>query len=181
MKKYTLEEIKAVLEQPDFLTVKKDYVSPATIKIERLLFTGPLNQPNSIKVEVDYLQNVILPTKDLNYQNEYGVETKVRVMDIREITAEKIRAMNDRIRYRDFYDFAMICLKLEINLEEVIELVKKKEVRKTISSKNILNNWELAKKDKVSELSAIYFTEEVADETVINILSKLDFPDISAH
>ena len=177
----TLEEIKMVLEEPDFLTVKKDYVSEATIKIERLLFTGPLNQPNSIKVEVDYLQNVILPTKDLNYQNEYGVETKVRVMDIREITAEKIRAMNDRIRYRDFYDFAMICLKLEINLEEVIELVKKKEVRKTISSKNILNNWELAKKDKVSELSAIYFTEEVADETVINILSKLDFPDISAH
>lgn len=40
---------------------------------------------------------------------------KVRVMDIREITAEKIRAMSDRIRYRDFYDFAMILKKLAIN------------------------------------------------------------------
>jgi uncharacterized protein len=177
----TLEEIKTVLEQPDFLTVKKDYVSPATIKIERLLFTGPLNQPNSIKVEVDYLQNVILPTKDLDYQNEYGVKTKVRVMDIREIAAEKIRAMNDRIRYRDFYDFAMICLKLQIDLEEVIELVKKKEIRKTISFENILSNWELAKKDKASELSAIHFTEEVADEDVAGILSKLDFPDINFY
>ena len=177
----TLEEIKTVLEQPDFLTVKKDYVSPATIKIERLLFTGPLNQPNSIKVEVDYLQNVILPTKDLDYQNEYGVKTKVRVMDIKEIAAEKIRAMNDRIRYRDFYDFAMICLKFKIDLVEMIELVKKKEIRKTISSKNILSNWELAKGDKVSELSAIHFTEEVADEVVTSILGKLDFLDINAY
>ncbi len=173
-----LEEVKAVLEQPDFLTVKKDYVSPATIKIERLLFIGPLNQPNSIKVEIDYLQNVILPTKDLDYQNEYGVKTKVRVMDIREIAAEKIRAMNDRMRYRDFYDFAMICIKLKINLDEVVELVKKKEIRKNINPKNILSNWELAKKEKASELSAIHFTEEVADEDVTNILNKLEFPDL---
>lgn len=176
-----LEEVKAVLEQPDFLAVKKDYVSPATIKIERLLFTGPLNQPNSIKVEIDYLQNVILPTKDLDYQNEYGVKTKVRVMDIREIAAEKIRAMNDRVRYRDFYDFAMIYVKLKIDLSEVINLVKQKEIRKTISPKNILSNWELAKKDKVSELSAIYFTEELADQKVTEILQKLDFPELKSN
>lgn len=45
----------------------------------------------------------------MDYHNAFGVKTKVRVMDIREIAAEKMRAMNDRVRYRDFYDFTMIC------------------------------------------------------------------------
>lgn len=174
----TLEEIKKVFEEHDFLTIKKDYVSGSTIKIERLSFVGPLGKSNSLKVEVDFLQNVILPPKDLDYKNEYGIKTKVRVMDIREIAAEKIRAMNDRVRYRDFYDFTMIFLKLEVDLNEVIELVKKKEIRKNINPRNILNNWILAKKDKTNELSVIYFTEELADKQVTKLLKKLDFPDL---
>lgn len=177
----TLEEIKAVLEQQDFLTVKKDYVSGATIKIERLSFIGPLGQPNSLKVEVDFLQNVILPPKDLDYQNEYGIKTKVRVMDIREIAAEKIRAMSGRIRYRDFYDFTMILLKLKLDLGEVVELIKQKEIRKNISTGTILSNWILAKKDKANELSAIYFTEELSDEQVTEQLQRLDFADLEPN
>jgi predicted nucleotidyltransferase component of viral defense system len=174
----TLEEVKAVLEKPDFLTVKKDYVSGATIKIERLSFAGPLGQSNSLKVEIDFLQNVVLPPQDMDYRNEYGIETKARTMDIREIAAEKIRAMNDRIRYRDFYDFTMILLKLKLDLSEVIELVKQKEIRKTIGPGNILSNWGLAKKDKANELSDIRFTEELADEQVAEVLKKLDFADL---
>jgi predicted nucleotidyltransferase component of viral defense system len=177
----TLEEVKKVFEQQDFLTIKKDYVSSATIKIERLLFSGPLGLPNSLKIEIDYLQNVILPTKDLDYQNEYGVKTKVRVMDIREIAAEKIRAMNDRVRYRDFYDFAMIFFKIKLDLEEVVDLVKKKEVRSVINIKNILDNWNLAKIDKKSELSAIYFTEELSDEQIMNLLNRLNFLEIKPN
>lgn len=177
----TLEEVKKVFEQEDFLTVKKDYISNATIKIERLLFSGPLGQANSLKIEIDYLQNVVLPTKDLNYQNEYGVKTKVRVMDIREIAAEKIRAMNDRARYRDFYDFTMIFLKLKLNLEEVFELVKQKEVRKDISPKNILDNWNLAKIDKKNEFSSIYFMEELEDIEIEKLLNKLKFLEIKSN
>lgn len=177
----TMEEITSILEQQDFLTVKKDYISPATIKIERLSFTGPLGQSGSLKIEIDNLQNIILPPKDLDYQNEYGIKTKVRVMDIREIAAEKIRAMNDRVRYRDFYDFAMIYSKLKIDLLEVVDLVKQKEIRKRISVDNILSNWELAKKDKSNELSAIHFTEEVSDENMAGILQELDFPDFEPN
>lgn len=174
-----LEEMKTVLEKPDFLSVKKSYVSGATIKIERLLFIGPLGQSNSLKVETDFLQNVILPPRDLVYKNEYGVKTKVRVMDIREIAAEKIRAMNDRIRYRDFYDFTMIFSKLKLDLGEVVTLVKQKEIRKEISPGTILRNWKLAKKDKANELSAIYFTEELTDEQVIKQLQNLNFPKLA--
>ena len=174
----TLEEVKAVFADYDFLSVKKDYVSNATIKIERLLFTGPMAQANSLKVEIDFLQNAVLPPVIMDYHNAYDVHTKVLVMDIREIAAEKIRAMNDRIRYRDFYDFGMICFKLNINLAEVLELVKQKEVRKTISRQNILNNLELAKKDKNNELTAINYSEELPDKVLEEQIKKLRFEPI---
>jgi len=174
----TMDEVKSIFTPYDFLTVKKEYQSNATIKIERLLFTGPLGHANSLKVEIDFLQNVVLPPVEMGYHNVYGVKTKVRVMDIREIAAEKIRAMNDRVRYRDFYDFTMICRTLEINLDEVVALVRQKEVRKAISPQTILSNWELAKQDKVNELAAIYYSEELLNEEVLKRLERLSFTDI---
>ena len=157
----------------EFLSIKKDYVSPATIKIERLLYAGPLGQSNSLKIEVDFLQNVILPSKEIDYKNEYGVNAKVKVMDIREITAEKIRAMSDRIKYRDFYDFSMIMQEIKPNLLEVLDLVKQKEVRRSISFENILSNWKLAKDDKINELQSIYYSKELSDAEIEVFLKAL--------
>ncbi len=114
----------------------------------------------------------------MDYENLYGVKTKVRVMDIREITAEKIRAMNDRARYRDFYDFTMIIKKIKVDIKEVLNLVTRKEIRKTISCKNILNNWEIAKLDKQEDLQTIYFSEEIKNEEIEKELLKLNFEDI---
>ncbi len=175
----SLDEVNAIFAPYDFLSVKKDYQSKATVKIERLLFTGPLSQPNSLKVEIDFLQNVVLPPCEMTYHNAYGVSTYVRVMDIREIAAEKIRAMNDRVRYRDFYDFSMICLKLDINLKEVVTLVRQKEVRKPISRQTILSNWHLAKREKSNELTAIHYSEELSDAVIEAQLRRLPFTEIS--
>jgi predicted nucleotidyltransferase component of viral defense system len=127
------EEVKAYFLNEGIFEIKKEYRSNATYKIERLLYKGPLDQSNSLKIEIDFLQNTVLPAQELRYHNEYGVDTKVNVMDIREITAEKIRAMNDRVRYRDFYDFATIMFTIKPDINEVCSLVEKKEIRKTIS------------------------------------------------
>jgi len=176
--KIDLAEVKEIFSGFDIFTIKKDYVSSATVKIEKLQYLGPLNLANSLKVEIDFLQNVILPPLELDYQNVYGVKTKVRVMDVREIAAEKIRAMNDRVRYRDFYDFAMIMLKLNIDLREVEELLPRKEVRKLMSPDNIKNNWRLAKQEKLEELSTIYFSEELSNEQIESQLNKLQFTSL---
>ncbi|NLZ97161.1 MAG: nucleotidyl transferase AbiEii/AbiGii toxin family protein, partial [Candidatus Magasanikbacteria bacterium] len=96
LKKIELNQLRDILNNYNFLEVKKEYTSSSTIKIEKLQYSGPLGQPNSLKIEVDYLQNVVLPPVEKNYHNFYGINTKVRVMDIREIMAEKIRAMSDR-------------------------------------------------------------------------------------
>ena len=99
-------------------------------------------------------------------------------MDIKEICAEKIRAMNDRIRYRDFYDFSMIIKKHSLNLVEIINIVRKKEIRKSISSKNIKDNWKIARGDKQNDYQSIYFSEILEEKEISNYLSMLKFEEI---
>lgn len=99
VKDITLENIVDVLKLEDSLEVKKHYVSNKTLKIEKLKYQGPLDMPNSLKVEIDFTQNVVLAPTEMEYKNFWKVKTKLKVMDIREISAEKIRAMSGRARY----------------------------------------------------------------------------------
>ncbi len=177
-KAVTIEEVKTVLEENDFLTVKKEYYSGATIKLEKVQYTGPLGLPNYLKLEIDYIQDVILPAKDLEYQNVWGVETKVKVMDLREICAEKIRAMSDRARYRDFYDLFMIFKNFPMDINKIKELIKIKEIRKPISQKSILANWEIAKQERNGDVEKIYYREGVEDKDIVKFIGQLKIGEI---
>lgn len=122
----SLEEVKNIFSNANNLTIKKHYQSKATIKIERILYTGPLGFPNSIKIDIDVLQNVILPVQEMPYRTVWGIEFPVKVMDIREILAEKIRAMSDRARYRDFFDVYLVLKNYKMDLQEIIGLIRQK-------------------------------------------------------
>lgn len=179
--KINLDELRKIFSDFDFFHIKKDYFSRATIKIEKLQYFGILDQPNYVKIEVDFLQNVILKPLELDYNNNYGLKTKVRVMDIREITAEKIRAMSDRIRYRDFYDFAMIMIKLKVELNEVLSILKKKEIRSDVSVKKIMNNFKFASKEKKADFINIYCINELTNNEIENQLKKLKFNNLKTN
>jgi hypothetical protein len=62
-----------------FFEVKKLYTSKATIKIERLKYSGVLDMPNSLKFEVDRLQDVVLPARQLPYANVWGIDVMANV------------------------------------------------------------------------------------------------------
>lgn len=174
-KSIKIDDFKKVFKQYDFLEVKKYFVSNATIKIERLKYKGILDTPNSLKVETDFLQNTVLPPVNLKYNNVWNIETNARVMDIKEICAEKIRAVSGRIRYRDFYDLYMIFKNFKLDFNEIISLVKVKEVRETISKDKILDNWKVAKSDKSNESNVIYLTESIDDVDIGRILNGFSF------
>src|SRR3990167_7363106 len=42
----SLEEVRKIFEEINYVHIKKDYLSRATIKIEKLQYAGPLIQPN---------------------------------------------------------------------------------------------------------------------------------------
>ena len=175
----SLKEVQDVLTSLDNLEIKKHFQSKTTLKIERLLYTGPLNHPNSIKVEIDFHQNVLLPAKTLSYRNVWGLEFPVRVMDIREICAEKIRAMSDRARFRDFYDIFLILEKHQLNLEEITGYMRRKEIRQPISKKNIIKNWEITKDQKESEKKIIFYSQTVEDQQIQEMIHNMPFNEIT--
>ena len=174
------EDVTAILAQYPFLNVKKLYTSKATIKIERLMYSGVLDMPNSLKVDIDIFQNVVLPAKRLPYRNVWGVAVEVNVMDIREIYAEKLRAMSDRARYRDYYDFYLITQEYHPDFAETIRLLKQKEIRQPVSKESILSNWKMASSNRREEIELVYYQEEVFthEEWIENMLKNMDFETI---
>ena len=175
----SLEKVRKIFEEVEYLTIKKDYLSGATVKVEKLRYVGPLVQPNSLKVEIDFLQNVILPPQLLRYQNVWGVDFTVSVMDVREICAEKIRAMSDRARYRDFYDICLILDTHKIDLGEVVDLVRQKEIRRPITKANVEQNWKIILTQKETEMEQIYYSRKVEDSAIGEMIKSLPLTEIA--
>jgi len=171
LRRITVDELKSIFAEYEFLEVKKHYTSGATVKVERLQYSGVLAMPASLKLEIDFIQNVVLPTNALAYKNVYGVDAQVQVLDIKEMCAEKIRAMNERFRYRDFYDFGMIMKEFKFDLSAIVELLSRKEIRKPLALKNILEHWRLASEAK--DIAQIYVTKEIGDDEVAAQLKSL--------
>ena len=144
----SLEEVQTVLESDGTFVVNKSYRSEFTIKIERLQYQGLLEQPGNIKFEVDYHQNVVLPGVTTGYHNVWKIKANPVVMDPREICAEKIRAISQRARYRDFYDLYFLLNEFSFDLDEVLAILRRKEIRKPIIAANIVRNWTVADEQK---------------------------------
>lgn len=174
----TLETVKAAVEREGLFEVRKEFVSGATIKIERLRYPGILDQPGAIKVEIDHLQNVVLPPQQLPYQNAWNIPISLPVMDIREICAEKIRAASQRARYRDFYDLFLIFEQFSFNLEEIVALVRQKEVRRPITSDGLLDNWQRAVTDLNEGKDPVQYSRAIAAEAIEQFITQIRFSPI---
>jgi predicted nucleotidyltransferase component of viral defense system len=171
--KITEDDLREVIEPYDFLEILKSYQSDFTLKIQRLKFTGPLQQPNSIKLDVDLTQKLILPAEKAEYKNIYGVPVTVSSMAAKEICAEKVRAVNERARYRDFYDLVMIMKNNNFASKEILEILKKKELRKPLSKDSILENLAIAEEAKSSGAESLYYREEISEAEMKESLKRI--------
>lgn len=175
----TLKDIHTLFQKDERFSIKKEYESPATLKIEKLQYTGPLVQPNSLKIEIDVFQNVLLPPQWRVYENVWGVAAGVRVMDIQKICAEKIRAMSDRARYRDFYDLFLLLEKYPMNLSRVVGILQQKEIRQPITKARIKENWRIIGTQKNAEMDQMNYARRVSDEQLAALIEQLPFEVIS--
>ena len=174
----SIEEIVSVLESDGTFRVNKSFHSDFTIKIERLQYNGLLGQPGNIKFEVDRHQNVVLPGIKTEYKNVWRIDAVPLVMDPREICAEKIRAVSQRARFRDFYDLYFLFNRLQVDLNEALEILRKKEKRTPITADNIVKNWSVAKEQMESDLGSIYCSEEVSNTDIEMMIRDMEFEDI---
>ena len=174
----TLESVVSALESTGQFTVRKRYESRATIKIERLWYVGILAQPGAIKVEVDRVQNVVLPPVIRPYANVWGIEVMVQTMDLREIAAEKIRATATRVRYRDFYDLYLILENSDIDIDGLVSLVRQKEVRTTIGPEQMQRNWQEAQEQADDDLRSIHCSRQIRHDDISVMVERLQFEPI---
>ena len=178
----TLDEVKTVLETGGLFEVRKEFTSAATIKIERLSYGGILAQPGAIKVEIDHLQNVMLPPQLLPYRNVWGLDVVLPVMDLREIAAEKLRAASQRARYRDFYDLYLLFEEYAPDVEELADLLRQKEVRRPVSTQALRENWQRAMQEQSGLVERIHYARAVVQEDITNVVEAFRFaPVLSGH
>lgn len=177
-KSITMDEVVQVLEASGDFSVKKKYESGATVKIEKLVYRGILDQPGSIKVEIDRLQNVALPAVERKYENVYGVEATVKTMRLDEIVSEKVRATSSRARYRDFYDLYLLLEDDRSDLERSLELARQKEIRKLVSPEEASKRWQEALLKVEDEKGTIHRTKLVDDADIAAMVARFDFPPI---
>ncbi len=175
-KNLTIKDVKKIFAKSEIFEIKKAYESKKTIKIEKLKYFGILDVPNSIKLEIDHLQNVVLPPLQKRYQNVWDIEFTVNVMNPIEICAEKLRACNDRFRYRDFYDLYMIVNTLGIDIKRAISIIPQKEIRKQFSKKNIVENLILASDEISKSGDTVTYKKNIDSEKLIKFFNKLQLP-----
>jgi len=90
-------------------------------------FTGPLNHPNSINIDINTDEKLLLPAVKMNIKHFYDIPSfAIQTMDLKELTAEKIRSLIQRKKPRDYYDVWYIIKKDKVLLKGMKNLLKKK-------------------------------------------------------
>ncbi|RJQ32237.1 MAG: nucleotidyl transferase AbiEii/AbiGii toxin family protein [Actinobacteria bacterium] len=174
----SIDDLKKAFEPYQFLEIVLFYPSDFSLKINRLKFLGPLNQANSIKLDIDLSQKLIQPAAEIKYRNIFNIPVAVRSMSLVEICAEKIRAINERARYRDFYDFAMVLKNNKIDLGILLETLKQKELRKPVSKNSILANLKIAQQAKDAGQENLNYREEIGKDELRSAINKLFEPGL---
>ena len=123
----SLEAIRPVLEIPDIQGQVKDaYEYHDALTIDRLGFVGPLQHPNSIKVDISFRERVQLVPRQMAVPNPYGLPFAVSAMALEEILAEKIRATLMRQAPRDYFDLWLLFQRDDIAFAALPDLVRAK-------------------------------------------------------
>jgi len=122
-----LNELQPVIELTELQATVKEYRTfPDALTIKRLRFVGPLGYPSSIKIDISFREKVILPPVGHLLATPYFEPFSVRVMQLAEIAAEKLRALSMRRAPRDLYDLWAMQRELEIDVAQIMRLLPAK-------------------------------------------------------
>jgi len=103
--------------------IKKIIISERSISID-LKYTSLLNYPDSMKIDISLREKLLLELKDIVLSSPYFSEFNVTTFQIEEMAAEKMRALVQRKRPRDYFD--MWILLKEIEFRDFENLANKK-------------------------------------------------------
>ncbi len=122
-----LEAIRPTLEIPEIEgRIKDTHEYHDALTINRLGFVGPLQYPNSIKVDISFRERVQLPPRQMALSTPYGPPFSVTCMALEEILAEKTRATLMRRAPRDYFDLWLLLQREDISFAVLPDLIRAK-------------------------------------------------------
>jgi len=122
-----LEAIRPTLEIPQIEgRIKDAHEFHDALTINRLGFVGPLQHPNSIKIDISFREIVQLPPRQMALSTPYGPPFSVTCMALEEILAEKTRATLMRRAPRDYFDLWWLLQREDISFAVLPDLIQAK-------------------------------------------------------
>jgi predicted nucleotidyltransferase component of viral defense system len=123
----SVDALRPALEIPEIQGQIKDvHEYHDALTIDRLGFVGPLQHPNSIKVDISLREKVQVPPRQVLVDTPYDLSFTVTCMALEEILAEKIRATLMRRTPRDYYDLWFLLQREDIDLKLLPDLLRVK-------------------------------------------------------
>jgi predicted nucleotidyltransferase component of viral defense system len=123
----SVDALRPALEIPEIQGQIKDlHEYHDALTIDRLGFVGPLQHPNSIKVDISLREKVQVPPHQALVETPYDLSFTVTCMALEEILAEKIRATLMRRAPRDYYDLWFLLQREDIDLALLPSLLRAK-------------------------------------------------------
>ena len=129
-------------------------------------YRGALAQPDTIEIDINTNQKVLMPPRMMEYRNYYGVKLSCPVMDKVEIFAEKIRTLVDRARPRDPYDLVILKKNFGLTIKEGLALLAKKELNKPLNKSRIAENLRISLERFEDEMAELYYREQVTKDEI---------------
>lgn len=174
-KKFNDDELREIIDKINVflsesagitINIKSLHSNPeyAQIKIQ---FLGPLNNKNTIKLDLSFNEPIILTPNNKEIHSEYSDKEKHSLLayPLEEVLAEKIRSILQRAKTRDYYDVWKILKlhhdKINVNLLQEV-LIKKCQAKKLDFNKDHLfsseriqpaqEHWEKSLAHQISDL-----------------------------
>jgi hypothetical protein len=63
-----------------------------------------------------------------------------------------------------------------MNLCEVLDFMRHKEIRKPISPNSMLKNWEIARQEKGRGVDQIVYSKDVSEKEILNAINRIGRP-----
>jgi len=136
-------------------------------------YQGVLTQSDTIEININTNQKVLVEPMTMEYRNFYGIKLSCTVMDIKEIFAEKIRALNDRARPRDVYDLVIIKKKFGIEIKDALGLLADKEMHNPLDKRKIEENLRICLDRFEEEMKELYYREALSKEEIKGFAGEL--------
>ena len=122
-----IDALKPLLENKEIANVRFDSLetqrTPAGLRLS-LKFTSFLSQPQRIRFDFSFRENLVLPAEERILFDDYSLDqASIKVLTLPELFAEKIHAVLSRVAARDLYDIWFLLGK-NVNTDSTI--VRKK-------------------------------------------------------